>query len=55
MQVQGMLKRARYEQRMLDQLPKLPDLQCTWLVLLLWASSRAPAKPFEAQARDRAD
>ena len=30
--------RLRAEQELLDQLPKLPDLQCAWLLLLLFPS-----------------
>ena len=33
--------RLRAEQELLDQLPKLPDLQRAWLLLLLCASPRA--------------
>ena len=40
--VQGWAEeRLRTEQLLLDQLPKLPDLQCAWLLLLLCASPRA--------------
>ena len=40
--VQGWAEeRLRAEQLLLDQLPKLPDLQCAWLLLLLCASPRA--------------
>ena len=34
-------ERLRAEQELLDQLPKLPDLQSAWLLLLLCASPRA--------------
>ena len=34
-------ERLRAEQELLDQLPKLPDLQCAWLLLLFCASPRA--------------
>ena len=34
-------ERLRTEQQLLDQLPKLPDLQCAWLLLRLCASPRA--------------
>ena len=34
-------ERLRAEQELVDQLPKLPDLQCAWLLLLFCASPRA--------------
>ena len=33
--------RLQEERRLLDELPRLPDLQCAWLLLLFCASPRA--------------
>ena len=42
--------RLRAEQELLDQLPKLPDLQCAWLLLLLSALGGLGLQPAEAIA-----
>ncbi|OLP83702.1 hypothetical protein AK812_SmicGene35526 [Symbiodinium microadriaticum] len=52
-------RRLKEEERLLSQLPKLPDLQCSWLLLLLCASPRAnhalrTVPPLEIQAYARA-
>ena len=52
-------RRLEEEERLLSQLPKLPDLQCSWLLLLLCASPRAnhalrTVPPLEIQAYARA-
>ena len=56
-------RRLREEQALLDHLPQLPDLQCAWLLLLMYAITRAnhalrnippeDVRPY-AEGRDRA-
>ena len=55
-------ERLRTEQLLLDELPKRPDLQCAWLLLLLCASTGAnhairtmPPSAFAAYARGHDD